>query len=111
LTISDEVLNSIYILLGTWIVSSLAHNIILNYGHNLAEKGEGHLNDRPIEFLELTARYVIWFIGIMLILVNLDVNITPFSPGRVSLAWHLHSLLRTLSPTLTAELLLRLTSH
>jgi len=80
-TISDEVLNSIYILLGTWIASSLAHNIILNYGHDLAEKGEGPLNDRLIEFLELTARYVIWFIGIMLILVNLDVNITPFLAG------------------------------
>ena len=80
-TISDEVLNSIYILLGTWIVSSFAHNIILIYGHDLAEKGEGTLDDRLIEFLELTARYVIWFIGIMLILVNLDVNITPFLAG------------------------------
>ena len=79
--ISDEVLNSVYILLGTWIASSLAHNIILIYGHSLAEKGEGPLDDRLIEFLELTARYVIWFIGIMLILVNLEVDITPFLAG------------------------------
>ena len=111
-TISDEVLNSIYILLGTWIASPLAHNIILNYGHDLAEKGEGPLNDRLIEFLELTARYVIWFIGIMLILVNLDVNITPFlAVGRVSSVWHLRSRPRTLSLTFTAEPLLRLTSR
>jgi MscS family membrane protein len=90
-TISDKVLNSIYILLGTWIVSSFAHNIILNYGHDLAEKGEGPLNDRLIGFLELTARYVIWFIGIMLILVNLDINITPFlaMAGIVGLAFAL----------------------
>jgi MscS family membrane protein len=74
-------LNSVYILLGTWIASSLAHNIILIYGHSLAEKGEGPLDDRLIEFLELTARYVIWFIGIMLILVNLEVDITPFLAG------------------------------
>jgi len=89
--ISDKVLNSIYILLGTWIVSSFAHNIILNYGHDLAEKGEGPLNDRLIGFLELTARYVIWFIGIMLILVNLDINITPFlaMAGIVGLAFAL----------------------
>ena len=79
--ISDKVLNSVYILLGTWIASSLAHNIILIYGHSLAEKGEGPLDDRLIEFLELTARYVIWFIGIMLILVNLEVDITPFLAG------------------------------
>jgi MscS family membrane protein len=79
--ISDKVLNSVYILLGTWIASSLAHNIILIYGHSLAEKGEGPLDDRLIEFLELTARYVIWFFGIMLILVNLEVDITPFLAG------------------------------
>jgi len=79
--ISDKVLNSVYILLGTWIASSLAHNIILIYGHSLAEKGEGPLDDRLIEFLELTSRYVIWFIGIMLILVNLEVDITPFLAG------------------------------
>jgi small-conductance mechanosensitive channel len=89
--ISDKVLNSVYILLGTWIASSLAHNIILIYGHALAEKGEGPLDDRLIEFLELTSRYVIWFIGIMLILVNLDVNITPFlaMAGIVGLAFAL----------------------
>jgi small-conductance mechanosensitive channel len=89
--ISDEVLNSVYILLGTWIASSLAHNIILIYGHDLAEKGESPLDDRLIEFLELTARYVIWFIGIMLILVNLDINITPFlaTAGIVGLAFAL----------------------
>ena len=89
--ISDEVLNSLYILLGTWIASSLAHNIILIYGHALGEKGEGPLDDRLVEFLELTARYVIWFIGIMLILVNLDVDITPFlaTAGIIGLAFAL----------------------
>jgi MscS family membrane protein len=90
-TISDEVLNSIYILLGTWIVSSFAHNIILIYGHAIAEKSEGTLDDRLIEFLELTARYLIWFVGIMLVLVNLDVDITPYlaAAGIVGLAFAL----------------------
>ena len=90
-TISDEVLNSIYILLGTWIVMPFAHNIILIYGHAIAEKSEGTLDDRLIEFLELTARYLIWFIGIMLILVNLDIDITPYlaAAGIVGLAFAL----------------------
>ncbi|HVN73754.1 MAG TPA: mechanosensitive ion channel family protein [Methanoregula sp.] len=79
--ISDKVLNSVYILLGTWIVSSLVHDIIVIYGHWWAEQTEGDLDDRIIEFLELAARYVIWFAGIMLILVNLEVNITPFLAG------------------------------
>jgi len=79
--ISDKVLNSIYILLGTWIISSLVHDIITIYGHQLAEKTEGDWDDRLIEFLELAARYLIWFAGIMLILVNLEINITPFLAG------------------------------
>ena len=79
--ISDKVLNSIYILLGTWIAGSLVHDIISIYGHALAEQTEGDWDDRLVEFLELAARYVIWFAGIMLILVNLKIDITPFLAG------------------------------
>lgn len=79
--ISDKILNSIYILLGTWIIATLVHDIITVYGHQLAELSEGDWDDRLVEFLELAARYVIWFAGIMLILVNLEINITPFLAG------------------------------
>jgi small-conductance mechanosensitive channel len=79
--ISDDVLNSIYILLGTWIVSSLVHNIIGIYGRAIAEQTEGDWDDRLMEFIELTARYLIWFAGIMLVFINLDINITPFLAG------------------------------
>lgn len=79
--ISDDVLNSIYILLGTWIASSLLHDIIRIYGHAWAEQTEGDADDRLVDLLELVARYVIWFAGIMLVFVNLDINITPFLAG------------------------------
>lgn len=79
--ISDKVLNSICILIGTWIISSLVHDIISIYGHALAEQTEGDGDDRLVEFLELAARYIIWFAGIMLILVNLKIDITPFLAG------------------------------
>ena len=79
--VSDDVLNSIYILLGTWIVSSLLHDIIRIYGHAWAEKTEGDADDRLVDLLELAARYVVWFAGIMLVFVNLDINITPFLAG------------------------------
>lgn len=79
--ISDKILNSICILIGTWIIATLVHDIITIYGHALAEKSEGDWDDRLVEFLELAARYVIWFAGIMLILVNLEINITPFLAG------------------------------
>jgi Small-conductance mechanosensitive channel len=79
--ISDDVINSIYILLGTWIASSLLHDIIKIYGHAWAEKTEGDADDRLVDLLELAARYIIWFAGIMLVFVNLDINITPFLAG------------------------------
>ena len=79
--ISDKVLNSLYIVIGTWIASTLLHDIVQIYGHALAEKSEGDWDDRLIDLLELAARYIIWFIGIMLILINLEINITPFLAG------------------------------
>ncbi len=79
--ISDKVLNSIYIILGTWIISTLVQNIIHIYGHIIAEQTEGDWDDRLMEFLELTSRYIIWFTGIMLVLINLEINITPFLAG------------------------------
>ncbi|MFY9750131.1 MAG: mechanosensitive ion channel family protein, partial [Methanoregula sp.] len=75
--LSDKVLNSIYILLGTWIASSLLHDIIRIYGRELAEMTEGDTDDRIIDLLELAVRYVVWFAGIMLVFVNLEINITP----------------------------------
>lgn len=84
--ISDKILNTLYILIGTWIAASLIHDIIVIYGHSLAYdhslgQPDGDWDDRIVEFLELSARYIIWFVGIMLVLVNLEINITPFLAG------------------------------
>jgi small-conductance mechanosensitive channel len=79
--LSDKVLNSIYILIGTWIASSLLHDIIRIYGRELAKLTEGDADDRIIDLLELAVRYVVWFAGIMLVFVNLEINITPFLAG------------------------------
>jgi MscS family membrane protein len=79
--ISDKILNSIFTLIGTWIIATLVNDIIRVYGHVLAEQTEGDWDDRLIEFLELAARYLIWFVGIMLIFINLGIEITPFLAG------------------------------
>jgi small-conductance mechanosensitive channel len=79
--LSDQVLNSLYILIGTWIASSLLHDIVKIYGHELADKTEGDADDRIVDLLELAVRYIVWFVGIMLIFVNLNINITPFLAG------------------------------
>ena len=79
--ISDKILNSLFTLIGTWIIATLVNDIIKVYGHVLAEQTEGDWDDRLIEFLELAARYLIWFVGIMLIFINLGIEITPFLAG------------------------------
>jgi small-conductance mechanosensitive channel len=70
-----------YIIMAAWIISSFLHDLISIYGHHLAEKSEGDWDNRLIELLKLVIKYVIWFIGVMLILSVFEINITPFLAG------------------------------
>ena len=70
-----------YIMLGAWIISSFLHDIIVIYGHELAEQSEGDWDDRLVELLELIVKYVVWFAALMAILSIFEVNITPFLAG------------------------------
>ncbi|MCZ7372447.1 MAG: mechanosensitive ion channel [Candidatus Methanoperedens sp.] len=66
---------------GTWIVASLAKRIIQNYGYEYAARTEGEIDDRLVAFADMTAMYVIWFIGIMLALDLIGYPITPLITG------------------------------
>jgi len=68
-------------LFGTWVVASLAKRIIKNYGYEYAARTEGEIDDRLVAFADMTAMYVIWFIGIMLALDLIGYPITPFITG------------------------------
>ncbi|MFA4876640.1 MAG: mechanosensitive ion channel family protein [Methanoregula sp.] len=70
-----------YIVIGAWIISSFLHDIIVIYGHELAEKSEGDWDDRLIELLELLVKWLVWFGALMAILSVFEVNITPFLAG------------------------------
>jgi len=70
-----------YIFIGAWIISSFLHDIVSIYGHRIAEKTEGEMDDRLIELLELVIRYVVWFIAFVLILSVYQVDVTPFLAG------------------------------
>jgi small-conductance mechanosensitive channel len=79
--LDDRFINSFYILIGAWVISSFIHDIILIYGHAFAEKSESEWDDRLIELLELVAKYLIWFAAVILILYTFRVDITPFLAG------------------------------
>ena len=70
-----------YVLIGAWIISSFLHDIIVIYGHELAEQSEGDWDDRLVELLELIVKYVVWFAALMAVLSIFEVNITPFLAG------------------------------
>jgi len=72
---------SFWILIAAWILSSFLHDIISIYGHMIAEKSEGDWDDRLIELFVLVAKYLIWFIALLLILSTFEVDITPFLAG------------------------------
>ena len=79
--LDDRFINSFYIIIGAWVISSFLHDIILIYGHAFAERSESDWDDRLIELLELVAKYVIWFAAVILILATFKVDITPFLAG------------------------------
>jgi MscS family membrane protein len=74
-------INSVYILIGAWVVSTFLYNFIRLYGRWFAEQTESEVDDRIIDLLLLAVRYVIWFVAFILILYNLKIDITPFLAG------------------------------
>jgi len=51
------------------------------YGTMIAAKTETDLADRLIPVLEIAARYLIWFVALLLILSLFKIDITPFLAG------------------------------
>lgn len=76
-----QVLNSVFIILAAWIVSSFSYNIITTYGRWLAEKTENTGDDRLLPMLEVAAKYLIWFVAFLMILAEFEVDITPMLAG------------------------------
>ncbi|MCX6683040.1 MAG: mechanosensitive ion channel [Methanoregula sp.] len=79
--IDDRFINSFYIIIGAWVISLFLHDVILINGHAIVQKSENDGDDRLIELLELVAKYVIWFVAIILILCTFKIDMTPFLAG------------------------------
>jgi MscS family membrane protein len=79
--LESQYLTAFYIIIGAWVVSTLVYNIIAFYGRMFAGKTETDLDDRIIGLFEIGAKYVIWFIALLLILSTLEIDITPLIAG------------------------------
>ncbi len=78
---SGQYFAAVATLIVAWAVSSFAYNFINLYGRWMASRTETDLDDRIIRVLEVSARYVVWFIAILMVLRMLDVDITPLIAG------------------------------
>ncbi len=79
--LSEKYFAAVGTLIAAWVISSFAYSFINLYGRWMASQTETDLDDRIIRLLEISARYVIWFIAILMILRMLDVDITPLIAG------------------------------
>ncbi|QSZ67801.1 mechanosensitive ion channel family protein [Methanofollis aquaemaris] len=69
------------VFLGTWAAASFVEFAFREYGREIAEKTDTDLDDHILGTLEKTAHYIIWFIGILMVLCTLNVDITPLVAG------------------------------
>jgi MscS family membrane protein len=78
---NSRYLFAFYILLAGWVVSVFAQSFIELYGRWLSARTDTEIDDKIIGFLEITARYIIWFIAFLLVLSYLEIDITPLVAG------------------------------
>jgi small-conductance mechanosensitive channel len=79
--LSGQYFTAVAILIAAWVISSFVYSFINLYGRWMASKTETDLDDRIIRVLEVSARYVVWFVAILMVLRTLDVDITPLIAG------------------------------
>ncbi|PKL65875.1 MAG: mechanosensitive ion channel protein MscS [Methanomicrobiales archaeon HGW-Methanomicrobiales-3] len=73
--------NTFFILIGAWIVSAFSYNFITTYGKWLASKTDTDFDDQLLPLLEVLAKYLIWFVALMLILSEFEIDVTPMLAG------------------------------
>ncbi len=76
-----KILDSTYILVGTWIIATFVDGFLRTYGIALAEKTDTDIDDRIVDILQKIAKWIIWFIGLMYVFSTFNVNITPLIAG------------------------------
>ena len=77
----SQILDSGYIIVGTWIIATFVDGFLRTYGIALAEKTETDLDDRIVDILQKIAKYIIWFTGLMYVFSTFNINITPLIAG------------------------------
>lgn len=78
---TDKIVNAFFIIINAWIASVFSYNFIHIYGSMVAERTDRDLNDRLVPMLGVIIKYLIWFVALMLVLAEFQVDITPLLAG------------------------------
>lgn len=65
----------------TWVIAVLAKRIIRDYGYEWAARTEGQIDDRLVAIADMSVMYIIWFLGLMIALSGIGIQITPLITG------------------------------
>jgi len=76
-----QFVNTFFIILGAWIVSTFAYNVTTTYGKWLVSKTDTDVDDQLLPMLEIIFKYIIWFVALLLILQEFSIDITPMLAG------------------------------
>lgn len=79
--VESSYFDAISIIIGAWIVSGFVHSFISIYGVRLVGDEESDIDERMIAIALTAAKYLIWFIAFLLILVVLEIDITALIAG------------------------------
>ena len=75
---NNEYMYIIYVIVATWVIGVALHDIISLYSKYLREHSpDGRVNNKLVSFFELTIKYIVWAVALLVILTLLNVNITP----------------------------------
>lgn len=80
--------DAFFVLTGTWIIASLAKNLLQHYLLPYAESTDTDIDERIVRVLDLVAVYLIWLGGVLIALRSVGIEITGFlaSMGILGLA-------------------------
>ncbi|KQC05699.1 MAG: hypothetical protein APR53_02020 [Methanoculleus sp. SDB] len=65
----------------TWVAAAFAEHAVTGYGRAIAARTKTDIDDQILTIFERSIRYIIWFLGILLILATIELDITPLVAG------------------------------
>lgn len=78
---TDKIVSAFFIIINAWVASVFSYSFIHTYGGVVAKKTDTDIDDRLIPMLATIIKYVIWFVALLLVLAEFQVDITPLLAG------------------------------